>query len=249
MKATIALLPKLAALLIVGSLCFRNTVLAQPPPTKIMAPEQPSAHFRSLPICKDVGQQVKLILNTGTAGAAPPVADPFWRVVAPNALTPFTTTPVNSPSLWLPNSASEKWIQPSPAGNPVIFPLATYVYSTQFVTPVDPYFYTGITVTGDVAADDGFAVKLNGIPLSLCSPGSTPATWCFHSWKPITPPVDWHAFTRTGGFLNTLTVEVKNTGASPSGLIVRAQVVATCSKCTTPPPPPIPPCGGNPSTC
>jgi hypothetical protein len=208
-----------------------------------------AAKFRSVPICKDVGQQVKLQLHTGAVGATPPMADPFWRIVSPAAVTPFTTAPVGAPGLWLPNSSTEQWIQPSAAGSPGTFPAATYVYSTQFVTPVDPYFYSSITVSGDVAADDGFVVKLNGIQLGVCSAGSTSTTWCFHSWKAITQAVDWHAFTRTGNFLNTLTIEVKNTGASPSGLIVRAQVIATCSKCTTPLPKPAQPCGGTTSPC
>jgi len=205
---------------------------------------------RILPPCAQVGQQVTLTLNTGIAGGLPPpgTADSIWKVLP--SITPFSTLPFNAPSLWLPNSANPKWIQPAPGGNPASFPVQTYVYSTQFATPVDPYLYTSITITGSFAADDTAIVKLNGIPIATCPGGSTPATWCFHSWHPIPAGVGLSLFNRFPGFLNTLTVEVKNTLAgSTSGLIVRAQVVAVCSKCTSPVPPPQPPCGGNPSTC
>lgn len=148
-----------------------------------------------------------------------------------------------------PSAARPKWIQPAPGGNPASFPVHTYVYSTQFLTPVDPYLYTSISLSGSFAADDTAIVKLNGVPIATCPGGNTPATWCFHSWKPI-PPAGLSAFNRLGSFLNTLTVEVQNTQAgSSSGLIVQAQVTAVCSKCTSPVPPPNPPCGGNPSTC
>jgi len=206
---------------------------------------------RTLPVCSQVGQQVKLTLNTGTAGGFPPpgTADPIWRIVLPSAITPFTTKPVNAPAVWLPNSATEKWIQPAATGNPGTFPAGTYVYSTQFVTPVDPFLYSSITITGNFAADDSAIVKLNGVPIANCPAGTNPATWCFHSLKPIPPGVGWPTFNRFSGFLNTLTIEVKNTLAnSPSGLLVRADVIGVCSKCTTTPPPE-PPCGGNPSTC
>lgn len=206
------------------------------------------AKLRSLPACAEVGQQIELKLNTGTSGGVP-TADNYWTITSP-ASTPFSTVPFSAPSLWLPNSATEKWIQPSASGTPASIPSGTYIFSTQFVTPVDPFLYTSITLSGDIAADDMFAVKLNGVPLGACAPGSTSSTWCFHSWRAITPASDWHAFNRNGNFLNTLTVEVKNTApSSPTGLIVRARVSATCSKCTTPLPPPSKPCGSDPSTC
>jgi len=203
---------------------------------------------RTLPACTKVGQQVTLTLNTGTGTGA----DPIWKIVQPTSITPFTTLPFNAPTLWLPNGLSAKWIQPAPGGTPANFPLNTYVYRTQFTTPVDPYLYTSITITGlGYAADDTAIVKLNGVPIASCPGGGTPLTWCFHSWKSI-GSVGLSTFNRMGisPFLNVLEVQVKNTLAnSPSGLLVSASVVAVCSKCTTPPPPPEPPCGGNPSTC
>src|SRR3954447_2647634 len=209
---------------------------------------QPHPGSRSLPACTQVGQQVRLTLNTGTVGNVP-TADPIWKVVLPTSITPFTTTPVNAPTLWLPNTLTEKWIQPASTGTPSGFPLTTYVYSTQFTTPVDPYLYGNIKVFGGIGADDAWVVKLNGVPLSSCPAGSTQATWCFHSFRAIGPS-GLSTFNRFPGFLNTLTIEVRNTlSGSPSVLLVRADVIADCSKCTTPPPPPEPPCGGNPSTC
>jgi hypothetical protein len=205
--------------------------------------------YRTLPACDRVDQKVRLTVNTGTAGALPPpaTADPIWKVLP--STTVYTTLPVSAPSLWLPNTATERWIQPAATGTPSGFPLATYVYSTQFVTPVDPYLYGSIEINGGIAADDSWTVKLNGVTLSSCAPGSSPSTWCFHSLRPIGPN-GWAAFNRASGFLNTLTIEVKNTVAgSSSGLFVKADVVGVCSKCTTPVPPPEPPCGGNPSTC
>ena len=200
---------------------------------------------RALPACGQVGQQVTLTLNTGSIGPLPPpgTADPIWRV-APSII-PFTTDPH---SAWVPNSANPKWIQRAPGGNLVNFPVQTHIYTTQFTTPVDPYLYSSITITGSFAADDRAVVRLNGAVIATCIPGSTQASWCFNSWKPIPLGVSWPAFNRTSPFLNTLTIEVRNTlAASPSGLIVRARIVAVCSKCTSPVPPP--PCGGDPSTC
>jgi hypothetical protein len=208
---------------------------------------------RKLPACQTVGQTVTLRLNTGTAGPIPLPAtpDPIWRIVLPTPMVPSTTQPVSAPALWLPNtSITSKWIQPASSGSPKNFPGSTYIYQTQFVTPVNPYLYTSITITGQFAADDSAVVRLNGISIAKCTPGSTIATSCYHSWQSIPAGVAWPTFNQLGGFLNTLRVEVKNTlPNSPSGLFVAAQVVAVCSKCTTPVPPPAIPCGGNPSTC
>lgn len=217
-----------------------------------LLPAVPQAQQRTrvLPPCSQVGQQVTLTLNTGTAGPLPPpgTADPIWKVGT--SATTYSTYPNNPPTWWLPNGANYRWIQPASGGNPIGFPAGTYVYSTQFITPVDPYLYSSITITGNFAADDKAVVKLNGVIIATCPGGSTAALWCFHSWKPIPSGVGWPTFNRFPGFLNTLTIEVTNTLAnSSSGLLVRAQVVAVCSKCTTPIPPPEPPCGGNPSTC
>lgn len=205
---------------------------------------------RKLPACKQSGQTVTLSLNTGTAGALPPPAtvDPFWRL---SSGAPLYSTSVVGPNLWLPNTAASRWVQPANnGGNPAPTPLGTFIYETRFVTPVDPYLYSSITISGAFAADDGAVVKLNGIPLANCTPGSTPTTWCFNKWTPIPAGVGWTYFNRSSGFLNTLTIEVKNTLAgSPSGALMRANLVAVCSKCTSPVPPVNPPCGGNPSTC
>jgi hypothetical protein len=203
---------------------------------------------RVLPSCTQVNQQVTLTLNTGTAGSPPPpgTADPIWTVVQQPStpLTPFTTAAYSAPSLWLPNSANARWIQPAAGGAPINLPVATYVYSTQFTTPVDPYLYTSITITGNFAADDTALVQLNGITIATCT--STATIACFHSLQAIPVGVGLPMFNRISPFLNTLTVQVKNTSVGPSGLFVQAQVIAVCSKCTTPVPPP---CGGNPSTC
>lgn len=138
----------------------------------LSAEAQVPAPPRQLPPCTQVGQQVTLSLNTGTAGTIPPTADPFWHVVQPTPTTPFTTTPVSPGLLWLPNSATNpKWIQPAPNGSPQNFPVNTYVYSTQFTTPVDPYLYTSITITGGFAADDTAIVKLNAIQIAACPGG------------------------------------------------------------------------------
>ena len=106
--------------------------------------------------------------------------------------------------------------------------------STALRTPVDPYLYTSISLSGSFAADDTAIVKLNGVPIATCPGGNTPATWCFHSWKPI-PPAGLSAFNRLGSFLNTLTVEVQNTQAgSSSGLIVQAQVTRSARSARAP---------------
>jgi hypothetical protein len=218
--------------------------------TVFVANLQAQAPARRLPACKQVGQQVRLTLNTGTAGPLPPPAtiDPIWRL-APS--TPvYTTQPFNAPTLWLPNSTVARWIQPSNTGTPGTYPLGTQAYQTLFTTPVDPYLYSSIQVTGAYAADDSTTLKLNGIAIANCPPGTSSSTWCFHGWKPIPATTSWTNFNRAPGYLNTLRFEVANTSPnSPGGLIVRAEVVAVCSKCTTPIPPVEPPCGGNPSTC
>jgi hypothetical protein len=93
-------------------------------------------------------------------------------------------------------------------------------------------------------------MKLNDVPIATCG------TPCFYVKSAFTVS-DWRSFARTptsllfgAGYLNTLTVVVKNThaGLTPTGLFVRARVTAVCSKCTSPVPEPYQ-CGGNPSTC
>jgi hypothetical protein len=204
---------------------------------------------RTLPACTREGQTVTLSLNTGTAGPLPPpaTADPFWRLVSGAPV--FTTSPVG-PNLWLANSPLFRWVQPANnGGNPASYPVATYVYQAKFSTPVDPYLYSSIQINGAFALDDVGDMELNGVPIGKCAGGTTPAAWCFNKWINI-GPTGWTNFNRSTGFVNTLTVRVKNTDpGSPSGLLVRANVVAVCSKCTSPLPPVNPPCGGNPSNC
>jgi len=240
---------RIRQILVLFLVLLTGAAYAQQPIATATAPPPHLVHFRSLPACSHEGQVITLTLNTGTATGSIPTADPIWHV-APN-VTAYTTTPFNAPTLWLPNTATEKWIQPSAAGPPVGFPIQTYVYTTQFVTPVNPFLYSSITINGKLAADDSAVVKLNGIQIGQNPGGGTPATWAFHNWKPVNSVgVGWPTFNQFPGFVNTLTIEVKNTLAgSTSGLLVHAEVSAVCSKCSSPVPPPNPPCGGNPSTC
>jgi hypothetical protein len=213
----------------------------------LTAPKMPASKAQitlppTLPMCKQVGQQVTLTLNTGTT--PPGSIDPIWTIASPPLLTPFTTSPLFN------LGTTARWIQPAAGGTPVGFPLNTYVYSTQFFTPVDPYLYTSIQITETYAADDIPVVKLNGVQIAACSPGVSSTTWCFTSLKSL-PSIGWPVFNRLGTapFLNTLTVEVKNTlPAITSGLLVQARVIAVCSKCSIPPPLPDPPCWP-PKTC
>ena len=204
-----------------------------------------------MPPCLKVGQQVTLTLNTGSLGPIP-TADPIWTIVSPATIAPFSTAPNNAPTWWLPNTPNPKWIQPDPSGAPATFPLNTYIYQTQFTTPIDPFLYASITISGSFASDDNALVKLNGIPIASCTSGPQVSTACFHIWTAVPAVVGWQTFNRFPGYLNALTIDVANTVAgSTSGLLVRAQVIAVCSKCSIVPPvgPPQPPCGGNPSNC
>lgn len=192
----------------------------------------PWTRYRLLPDCPGVGRTVTLPLNTGTGGPLG-AADLIWTV-APGP-TAYSTS-----SLWLANTASTKWIQPDPAGKPVHFPEGTYVYRTQFATPVDPYLYDSITITGKYAADDEAVIKLNGVPMApQCTPGSS-GTACFKIGKTVAV-AGWPRFTRnptsvwfTTAFVNEITVEVSNSGARYSGLFADLVVTAECSKCTSP---------------
>lgn len=213
------------------------------------------AQVRTLPACKTAGQHVRLSLNTGTKGGFPPpgIPDAIWTIVQPAGIMPFTTSPIY-PTLpvWLPNTAVSKWIQPFPTGTPTQAPHgATYVYETHFATPVDPYFYTSISLSGRFMVDDGAVIKLNGVQIATCTVVSIGPNYCFNSWKAIPAGVSWSSFSRAGAFLNVVTVEVKNIADpnTPTGLRMEAQVEAVCSKCTAPVPIPTPPCAGDPSTC
>ena len=202
-----------------------------------------------LPACTGVGQPLTLSLNTGSA-APLGTADPIWTV-APGG-NAYSMVPV--PGAWFANTPPRAyWIQPAAGGAPRSFAQGTYVYKTQFVTPAHPYFYRSISIAGTFGADDEAIMKLNDVEIARCSAP------CFQSKRTILPGAsgNWRNFTQTPtgrpwstGYLNTLTVEVKNTPwwNSPSGLFVRAAVTAVCSKCTSPVPN-VPQCGGNPSTC
>jgi hypothetical protein len=193
---------------------------------------------QQLPACSYVGQTVTLPLSTGSGGLQG-TPDPIWAVMPGSA---YSTAPVLG--FWFPNTSNAKWIQPAAGGTPQNFAQGTYVYKTQFATPVHPYLYQSIKITGGFGADDEATVKLNGVPIATCSPS------CFGFARTIPTVGNWQSFATSTGYLNVLTVEVKNTpaGDSPSGLFVRATVTAVCSKCTSPVPPAYQ-CGGNPSTC
>jgi hypothetical protein len=228
---------------------FTDAAQAQRPPYA-QGPYYPSGPFsggilwpgfQQLPSCSEVGQTVTLplTLNTGTGGPLG-TADPIWMVAGAGAYS--------TESIWFPNNAPiANWIQPAAGGTWKKFAQGTYVYQTQFATPVHPYFYDSIKVTGNFGADDKATIKLNGNPIAECGDP------CFYS--PPTPisgaeASNWRNFTQvtTGWvstyYVNTLTVEVTNTPNidTPSGLFVEATVTAVCSKCTSPLPPPVPQC-------
>jgi hypothetical protein len=116
---------------------------------------------------------------------------------------------------WVPQSATAKWIAPSPHQSyPGATPCnasGTYAYRTTFdLTGFDP---ATARITGQWGADNsGTAVRLNGVSLGITAA----------SYSPLT------AFTISSGFaagMNTLEFELLDLGC-PSGLRVEMTGVA-----------------------
>jgi len=206
---------------------------------QIAAAQRNIVATRTLPACKSQGQVVKLSLDTGTGGPIP-TADPIWTITFPSTIAPFSTTKFGS--AWIAPFAGTNWIQPFSSGTPVHTSVQKFIYRTTFDTPVDPFLYGSITITGQYAADDDVVLKLNNIPFAQC----TKAAGCFGP-PPQTIPAGttWTQFNRFPGFHNVITAEVTNKGVV-TGFMMKADIVAECSKCTAVPPPDAP-CRGN--TC
>ena len=116
---------------------------------------------------------------------------PYARVINTAALNP----------LWAVAPPGSRWIGPVAAGSHVGGP---YVYKMLFNFPAA----TGL-ITGFVASDDSFNLKLNGV--SIVAVGS-------NAWTPLT------AFSISSGFVvgtNTLEVDVTELGFVSTGLLVQ----------------------------
>lgn len=208
-----------------------------------------TGRLQFLPPCSSDGQTITLSLNTGTGGPLG-TADPNWTVdPGGTAYSTSTVLAGTNTNIWLrnqPGPNGAKWIQPDPSGTPVKFTgNEIYVYQMKFATPVDPYLYDSITITGRFAADDGAVVELNGKPIANCYANF--GTDCFRIGQTITTKPDWRSFMRTatfGSFVNTVTIKVNNSGGIYSGLYADLKVTVVCSKCTAPLPPVEPACSG-----
>jgi hypothetical protein len=212
-------------------------------------PVQAPVPHPTLPNCREPNQTVTLDLGTGVslAGATEPTtpgtADPKWTVHVGTALPSpaYTTAPVGPWHVPAVGTGAEAglpagtWIQPSKLGQADASAAAgNYVYRLIFTLPYDSYYYTNISLTGIVAADNSFvSVTLNGHPVSL-TPACTAPNNCFHTPVNITSP-PWNFFSSGVNGTNTLDIEVNNESIY-TGLYVQAKVTAVCSKCTMPAP-------------
>lgn len=112
----------------------------------------------------------------------------------------YIVNTANLPPAWIAAPVGSRWISAGPTG---IAPSGAYKFKMLFQMPA-----TSGTLSGYVAADDDFNLKLNGV--SIASGG-------FASW------VSLHAFTTSGPFIagtNTLEVDVNEDGSGGFGVLV-----------------------------
>lgn len=163
--------------------------------------------------CRCLGEVATVDLGTG---AAP------WVVKPPGAKVAVAATAIKTPHpAWVkPTAASPfTWVDDNGDGATTSNAVGTWTYSLQVIVPKDCVipFVQPIKLTGNVTADDGFKLYVNGPP-AVAQVG-VPGGWAFKQLVPFTA-------TLVPG-VNTIKVEVSNTGG-PTGMAFQARLNAPC---------------------
>lgn len=156
---------------------------------------------------------ITTLFNTGVDAGGTPLpggsVDPHYSL-SPNPVPPgpFVIADLATFIGWVENTSSSAWISPV---RDIASPVETFTYTTTFdLTGLD---VSTAMITGQLAADDGTKMFLNGnLVLDNSFIMGTNAPWTVFA-----------PFSTSSGFvagINTLTFEVQNIGG-PSGLHVR----------------------------
>jgi len=129
--------------------------------------------------------------------------------------TPNPYVPAIIHWLWLPNSASSKWVGPTPSY--AASPGGVFLYTNHFFLCSTNQASLG----GRWTADDSGRIWLNGTPTA----NVLPAGWAFTNWYPVTI---------TSGFMpgwNELVFRITNYSQSVTGLRTEITGSACCNDC------------------
>ncbi len=173
------------------------------------------AGAKALGCCRCLGESNTLDLGTGSSNN--------WTVNGAPAVIQTALHPA-----WNLNPGAAKWVSTVANGSTGSVPGGTYEYRLTFVVPSCTIDQT-VTLKGNYGGDDDVQVFLSNAsgttPLSSCSGG-----WCFNTRNPPPP------FTaNVGPGTHTLVFKVSNSGPSPSGLFVNAQLTGACTDRPTKP--------------
>ena len=143
------------------------------------------------------------------------VLDTHFGTGAPLFSTPNPYVPAMIHWLWLPNSATSKWVGPRPTYG--ASPGGVFLYTNRFFLCST----NQASLSGRWTADDGGRIWLNGAPTA----NVLPAGWAF---------TNWHSVSITTGLLpgwNELVFRVTNYSQSVTGLRTEILGTACCNNC------------------
>jgi hypothetical protein len=125
--------------------------------------------------------------------------------------------PING--LWNINPGPAKWVSTAPNGGTGAVATGTYDYKLNFVVP-NCAIEQRVTLSGNYGGDDDVYVYVDNVLKASCIGG-----WCFNAQhrtlSTLTPA-------GVGPGPHTLMIRVKNSGPSPSGMFVNAQLSGAC---------------------
>jgi hypothetical protein len=154
------------------------------------------------------GRAFNLFLASGQADAGQ--IDPNVTVIPPGGSSQAAIVCANIPGAWASPLAHSNWISLQADCTTSLANAANYQYSTTFTLPAH---HPGVSIAGNVLADDSVTIQLNGNTIFTGGGFTSPTP--FSSNNP--------AFFTTG--TNTLTFTVYNV-TGPSGLDFAARVHA-----------------------
>jgi hypothetical protein len=170
---------------------------------------------------------VTINLNSGSSipgNAAYSVTGP---VSAPVAFD--TNGNVRPGGVYLPNSATSRWIGPTPtsglSGAANAVPAGNYIYSASFnltVFDIDDLEISDLLIASDNATT---SVTLNGMPILPGPVVQNSPT--FAAFTTLTPSLALFQAAFNNGGLNTLAFTVNNAGGSPSSSGFRTEFIVT----------------------
>lgn len=163
----------------------------------------------ALACCKCLGGTNSLDLST--------ISSNNWTV---NNNPVVFLTPIHQ--LWNINPGPAKWVSTVPSGGTGSINAGTYDYKLRFVVPACA-IKQSVTLSGNYGGDDDVYVYLDNTTnlISKCTQG-----WCFNTQN---QPQPFSNYVVTPGS-HTLIVRVINSGPSPSGMFINANLTALCSE-------------------